>query len=146
MTTSVWFYFLTNVLLYYVHTITVLILFSLFLSLFHFNSPMKFALNPLCLENEFSHSSLSPYKTPVHTPYSSPLSSPPRIERLRLFDTPCTPRSLLRKSNITEPLVSTPAASVSHYQSGSSLLSTMPTQRSSRFSYNVTTYCHSCIQ
>ena len=66
-------------------------------------SPMKFSfpIQPLCLDKEFSQCT-SPFSSPVHTPSSSPLSSPPRIERLMLFDTPHTPKSLLRRSTISE--------------------------------------------
>lgn len=67
-------------------------------------SPMKFSfpIQPLCLDKEFSQCT-SPFSSPVHTPSSSsPLSSPPRIERLMLFDTPHTPKSLLLRSSISE--------------------------------------------
>ncbi len=96
---------------------------------------MKFSLNlqPLCLDNEFNHTSTHlPDTTPVHTPTSSPLSSPPRIERLRLFDTPCTPRSLIRKSSNYESTCSTPAGL--HQINMTSLLSSVPAQHNIRYS------------
>lgn len=51
------------------------------------SSPLKFTLHmkPMNLEREFF--------SPHHQ------SSPPNIERLRLFDTPHTPRSLVRRSS-----------------------------------------------
>ena len=62
----------------------------------------SFPIQPLCLDKEFSQCT-SPFSSPVHTPSSSsPLSSPPRIERLMLFDTPHTPKSLLLRSSISE--------------------------------------------
>lgn len=59
-------------------------------------SPLKYPV-PIALEKEFSQ-----VETQYCTPSTSPLSSPPRIERLRLFDTPYTPKSLLRRSSMTE--------------------------------------------
>lgn len=63
-------------------------------------SPPKYPV-PIALEKEFSQVETQ-YCTPDCTPSTSPLSSPPRIERLRLFDTPYTPKSLLRRSSMTE--------------------------------------------
>lgn len=55
----------------------------------------EYSTHHMLIENDF-------VCTPNHTPTISPLSSPPRIERLRLFDTPHTPKTLLRRSSMSE--------------------------------------------
>uniref|UniRef100_A0A1X7UF81 Wee1-like protein kinase n=1 Tax=Amphimedon queenslandica TaxID=400682 RepID=A0A1X7UF81_AMPQE len=74
-----------------------------------FNSPTNI-INSTSSSNHYpqdeEYSLLPPrYLTPERsTPLSSlsPLSSPPRIDRLRLFDTPHTPMTLLRRSSMSE--------------------------------------------
>ena len=62
-------------------------------------------LHPVSLEKEFAlvpSQCFTPSCTPIHTPSSSPLSSPPRVDRLRLFDTPHTPKSLIKRASAND--------------------------------------------
>lgn len=68
------------------------------------HSPLSYSMmvKPVCLEKELAEVASSPSSPTPVTPPPYSLSSPPHIECLRLFDTPQTPKSIIRRSSIME--------------------------------------------